>query len=76
MKLHLTFWKVDKYYHGNNDTPVFEVSPYNFKGHLYCCWKYYGIKGLKWCYLSKKLAECKAKKLNKKINGGKANENC
>jgi hypothetical protein len=64
----MTLWKVDKYYHNNNDdVPVYEVSPYHLRGHLQCCLKWYGIKGLKWCYLFKKQAERKAKKLNKRI---------
>lgn len=35
------------------------------KGHLICCWKWYGIKGLKWTYLFEKQAKRKADKLNK-----------
>lgn len=62
----MTLWKVDKHYH-NSNTPTYEVTPYNLKGHLKCCWKWYGIKGLKWCYLFKKQAEHKAEKLNKHI---------
>lgn len=64
----MTLWKVEKYYHNkNNNVPVYEVAPYNLKGHLKCCWKYYGLSGLKWCYLSKKRAERKAAALNKKV---------
>lgn len=62
----MTLWKVDRYYH-NSNTPTYEVMPYNFRGHLYCCWKWYGFKGLKWCYLFKKQAENKAKRLNNHI---------
>lgn len=57
-------WKVNKYYY-NSDTPTYEVAPYNFIGHLRCCWKWYGFNGLKWCYLSKRKAEQVATKLNK-----------
>lgn len=62
----MKLWKVDKYYH-NSNVPVYGVMPYDLQGHLKCCWKWYGIKGLKWCYLFKKQAERKAKKLNKRI---------
>ena len=61
----MTLWKVGKYYH-NGNTPNFDVVSYNSKDYLICCWKWYGINGLRWCYLSKKQAECKAKKLNKR----------
>ena len=60
----MTLWKVNRYYHGDN-VPVYEVMPYNLRGHLMCCWKWYGMKGLKWCYLFKKQADRKAMKLNK-----------
>ena len=60
----LKFYKVDKYYYGNNDKPYYDVMPYHFWGHLKCCRKYYGIKGLKWCYLFRWQAERKARKLN------------
>lgn len=59
----MTIWKVCKLYH-NCNTPVYEVLPHDFRGHLECCLKWYGFKGLRWCYLSKKQAEKKAKKLN------------
>lgn len=59
----MTLWKVDRYYY-DSDKPIFKVLPYHLKGHLICCWKWYGIKGLKWCYLFKKQAENKAKELN------------
>ena len=62
----MTLWKVDKYYH--NNIPVYKVMPYNLRGHLRCCLKWYGIKGLTWCYLLKKQAEHKAKKLNDQID--------
>lgn len=61
----MTLWKVCKHYH-NSNVPVYEVLPFNLKGHLSCVFKWYGLKGLRWCYLSKKQAEKKAKKLNKK----------
>ena len=59
----MTLWKVNRYYH-NSNTPIYEVMPYDLCGHLICCWKWYGISGLKWCYLFKKQAENKARKLN------------
>ena len=65
----MTLWKVNRYYH-NNNTATYKVMPYDFKGHLKCCWKWYGIKGLNWCYLFKKQAENKSKKLNKHIKEG------
>jgi len=65
----MTLWKVDVLYHNeNNNIPVYTVLPYHFRGHLICCWRWYGIKGLKWCYLFKKQAERKAKRLNQKRN--------
>ena len=63
----MTLWKVDKYYFNNDDTPTYEVMPYNLRGHLSCCLKWYGFKGFKWCYLFKWQAERKARKLNKQI---------
>lgn len=62
----MTLWKVDKYYH-NNNRPIYEVMPYNLRGHLICCWKWYGLKGLKQCYLSKRRAEHNARKLNERV---------
>ena len=61
----MTLWKVNRYYR-NDDKPVFEAMPYNLRGHLICCCKWYGFKGLKWCYLFKKQAENKAKRLNER----------
>lgn len=61
----MTLWKVDKHYFNNSEKPTYEVVPYSLRGHLSCCRKWYGIKGLKWCYLFKKQAERKAKELNK-----------
>lgn len=62
----MTLWKVDKYY-DRNDNIYYDVMPYNLQGHLQCCLKWYGFKGLKWCYLFKKQAERKVEKLNKHI---------
>ena len=64
----LKFWKVDKHFYITSDKPYYDVAPCHFWGHLKCCWKWYGIKGLKWCYLSKKQAECKAKRLNAEVS--------
>ena len=61
----MTLYKVDKCYLGSNYAPTYVVLPYNLRGHLKCCIKWYGFKGLKWCYLFKKQAERKAKELNK-----------
>lgn len=60
----MTLWKVSKCYL-HDDTVKYVVLPYDLIGHLKCCWKWYGIKGLKLCYLFKWQAEHKAKKLNK-----------
>lgn len=62
----MTLWKVDKHY-DRNDNIRYDVMPYSLRGHLKCCLKWYGFKGLKWCYLFKKQAERKAEKLNKHI---------
>lgn len=62
----MTLWKVDKYY-DRNDNIYYDVMPYNLRGYLKCCLKWYGFKGLKWCYLFKKQAERKVEKLNKHI---------
>ena len=63
----MTLWKVDKYYLNNSDIPRYKVMPYNLRGHLSCCKKWYGFKGLKHCYLFKIQAEHKARKLNKHL---------
>lgn len=60
----MTLWKVCKHFYINSNVPTYDVEPYNLKGHLKCCLKYYGIKGLKGCYLSRKRAERKAAALN------------
>lgn len=60
----MTLWKVKKCY-VNNDEILHIVMPYSLFGHLGCCFKWYGLKGLKWCYLFKKQAIRKANKLNK-----------
>lgn len=62
----MTLWKVNKYY-DTNDNIYYAVAPYDLLGHLKCCFKWYGLNGLKWCYLSKKQAENKANKLNRCI---------
>lgn len=62
----MTLWKLYKYY-DRNDNIYYDVMPYNSLGHLKCCLKWYGFKGLKWCYLFKKQAERKAMKLNNHI---------
>ena len=64
----MKLWVVVKHFYINSDIPVYEVLPYHFWGHIKCCWKWYGIKGLKWCYISRKRAERKAKVLNEESN--------
>ena len=59
----MTIWKVEKCY-TNDDNIIYNAYPYDLKGHLKACKKWYGIRGLKWCYLSWKRARNKAKKLN------------
>ena len=60
----MIIWKVDKHY-SSDDTFKYMPIAYDLKGYLKCCWKWYGLKGLKWCYLFEKQAERKAIKLNK-----------
>ena len=69
----MTLWTVDKYYLGDSDEPVYNITPRDLKGYLYCCLKWYGINGLRWCYLSRKQAANKANKLNRMLtnNGSK-----
>ena len=64
----MTLWKVVKHFYINSKEPTYEVEPYHFWGHLKCCWKWYGIHGLKCCYLSKRRAESKAKELYEASN--------
>jgi hypothetical protein len=62
----MTLWKVVVCY-PNNDKPMFVVLPYDLIRHLRCCFKWYGLNGLKWCYLFCRQAEKKAEKLNRDI---------
>lgn len=64
---YMTLWKVNAYFYNNSNTPIYKIAPYDLLGHLKCCLQWYGLKGLKWCYLFKKQAENKANKLNNKI---------
>ena len=64
----MKFWKVCKHFYINQDKPTYDVLPYKFLWYLRCCWKWYGFKGLKWCYLFKWQANRKAKKLNNEVN--------
>ena len=59
----MTLYKVCSYY-DKYDTLRYEVIPYDLIGHLKCCFKWYGLKGLKYCYLFRKQAERKAEELN------------
>ena len=61
----MTLWKVTLFY-DKDDNVHYEVTPYNFWGHLKCCYKWYGWVGLKRTYLSKRRAEKVAAKLNRK----------
>lgn len=63
----LTLYKVTKIY-TSSDTIDYVVLPYNFLGHLKCCIKWYGLRGLKNTYLNKKHADRVAAKLKKKEN--------
>lgn len=65
----MTLWKVCKHFYINSDRPIYNVLPYNFWGHLKCCWKWYGWGGLKQCHLLKKCAEREAAKLNNSVGG-------
>lgn len=60
----MMIWKVCKHYH-NSNVPIYEVLPFDSSGYLTSCFKWYGFKALRWCYLFKKQAERKADKLNK-----------
>jgi hypothetical protein len=60
----MILWKVCKHFYITMDKPVYDIMPLRLFSYLRTCCKYYGIKGLKWCYLSKKQAERKARKLN------------
>ena len=64
----MTLWGVCKRY-GQNDEIEFYVMPYNFIGHLRCCIKWFGIKGMKNMYLTKKQANKVAEKKNKEMKG-------
>lgn len=59
----MTLYKVYSYY-DKYDTLRHEVVPYDLTGYLKCCFKWYGIDGLKHCYLFRKQAEKKAEELN------------
>lgn len=63
----MTFWKVDKYYYDNNGIAIFGIMPYSFTFLIYSLMKWEGLKTLKRCYLFKKQAERKVRKLNKQI---------
>lgn len=62
----MTLWRVCKTY-DQNDSIRYVVLPYDFWGHIKCCIKWYGFKGLKRTYLSEKRAEKVANKLNKEV---------
>lgn len=59
----MTLWGVDKCYWEDNK-PHYVVLPYNFRGTLISCWKWFGLRGLKNKYLSKRYAEKVANKRN------------
>ena len=60
----MTLWKVEKCYK-KDDHVEYCMLPYDFKGVLKNCFKYYGIKGLKDMHLSKR----RAAKIVDKRNG-------
>jgi hypothetical protein len=62
----MTLWRVVAVY-DPDDNIYYDVVPYNFWGHIKCCIKWYGFKGLKRTYLSEKKAEKVAAKLNKEV---------
>ena len=64
----MTLWGVCKRY-GQNDEIEFYVMPYSFLGHLKCCIKWFGIKGMKNMYLTEKKANKVAEKKNKEVKG-------
>ena len=60
----MTLWKVEKCYK-KDDSIQYYVMPYNFKGVMKGCLRYFGIKGLKDMHLSRR----KAEKIVDKRNG-------
>lgn len=60
----MTIWRVFRCYL-SDDTIKYVVVPHDLIGHLKCCCKWLGFKGLKGFYLFKKQAERKASELNK-----------
>lgn len=64
----MSIWLVRKFY-DKNDNPYYEAHPHSFWGHIKCCVKWYGWKGLKRCYLSEKKATKVAEKLSRSIRG-------
>jgi hypothetical protein len=65
----MCWYKVQKFYN-KDDNSYYDVLPYSFWGHIDCCIRWYGWKGLKRCYLSKKKATRVATKLNIEENKG------
>lgn len=60
----MIIWKVSKHYFGGDGYPTYIVSPHDFHGYMkYCFWS----NGFKNVCLFKKLAENKAKRLNRAI---------
>ena len=64
----MKLWRVDKHIYITSSKPVYDVTPLHFLQYLTCCYKYYGITGLKRCYFFKRQAERKAMKLNNEVN--------
>ena len=64
----LKLWRVDKHIYITCDKPVYGVTPLRLLEYIKCCCRYYGLRGLKRCYLFRWQAERKAKKLNDEVN--------
>lgn len=58
----MTLYKVAKTYRSNDEID-YVVLPYDFWGHIKCCIKWYGFRGLKKTYISEKRANKVATKL-------------
>ena len=64
----LKLWRVNKHLYITSNKPTYDVTPLRMLEYLMCCCKYYGIRGLRWCYLFKWQADRKARKLNDEVN--------
>jgi hypothetical protein len=62
----MTLWKVEKCCK-KNDRIEYYMLPYDLKGVIKNCFKYYGIKGLKDMHLSRRRAAKIVDKRNKEV---------